>query len=121
MPERPLTQRQIVLDAMKRRPDDLWPRGTGHVPLGIPGSPRSQKAYHEPGGSFSPSPGSFGISFWIVHPDGHLIATSNTIPLEQITQEYSWPSPGRYRRSTHGPPTTFVAGLTRRTIGGSAA
>jgi hypothetical protein len=94
MPEQPATQREIVLSAMKRRPEDLWPRATGHVLLGVPGSPRNQKAYHEPGGSFSPSPRSFGVSFWIVHPDGHPIATSDTIPLDQITQQYSWADAG---------------------------
>ncbi|MBI4977029.1 MAG: hypothetical protein HZC28_06070 [Spirochaetes bacterium] len=85
-----LTQRQTVLRAMELRPADPWPRGTGHVPLGIPGSPIAQKGYHEPGGSFSPAPGSFGISVWVIGNDGKRIATSDDIPLEEITQRYVW-------------------------------
>ena len=81
-----LTQRQIVLNAMRDRPTDPWQRGAGHVVLGTPGSPRNQKAYHEPGGSFSPSPGSFGISVWILDADRRRIATSDDLPLEKITQ-----------------------------------
>jgi len=89
-----LTQRQIVLHAMAARPDAPWPRGEGHVPLGVPGSPRTQKAYHEPGGGFSPSPGSFGVSLWIQSTDGRRLATSDDIPLEKIEQRYEWPEDG---------------------------
>jgi hypothetical protein len=104
MPEKPATQRQIVLRAMQLRPDDLWPRAGGHVPLGIPGSPRNQKAYHEPGGSFSPSPRSFGLSFWIANPNALPTATSDTIPLDQITQDYSWHHPSSMPAlNTHAP------------------
>jgi hypothetical protein len=85
-----ISQRQIVLDAMRQRPDDPWPRGAGHVLLGEPGSPRLQKAYHEPGGSFSPSPGSFGVSFWVVDNNGTLLTTSDGISLEKIEQRYDW-------------------------------
>ena len=84
------SQRQIVLDAMQNRPDDPWSRGDGHVLLGEPGSPRLQKAYHEPGGSFSPSPGSFGVSFWVVDSNGALLTTSDGIPLKEIEQRYDW-------------------------------
>ncbi len=84
------TQRQQVLTAMRDRPRDPWPRGEGHVPLGIPGSPRQQKAYHEPGGSFSPSPGSFGVSIWVVSPEGRRLATSDDIPMQEIAQRYEW-------------------------------
>ena len=86
-----ITQRQIVLEAMKTRSLDPWPRGIGHVPLGEPGSPRSQKAYHEPGGSFSTSAGSFGVSVWITDSNGKRIATSDDIPLDDIGQHYAWP------------------------------
>ncbi|MGD0093815.1 MAG: hypothetical protein ABSE73_28235 [Planctomycetota bacterium] len=89
-----MTQRRIVLGAMRNRPQDPWPRGEGHVPLGVPGSPREQKAYHEPGGSFSPSPGSFGVSIWVVSPDNRRLATSDDIPLRELTQHYDWSAGG---------------------------
>ncbi len=85
-----LTQRQIALDAMSRRPDDLWPRGDGHALLGEPGSPLSQKAYYEPAGSFSPSPGSFGMAVWVLDKNNHVVATSDNIPMDQIGQNYVW-------------------------------
>ncbi|BAY48499.1 hypothetical protein SAMD00079811_61240 [Scytonema sp. HK-05] len=50
--------RHQVLRQMQLRPTDQWPRGTGHVVLAAPGSPEIDKAYHEPGGSFSPAVGS---------------------------------------------------------------
>jgi hypothetical protein len=80
------TQRQIVLNAMRARPADPWPRGSGHVVLGTPGSPRGQKAYHEPGGGFSPCPGSFGVSVWILGPDGGRVATSDDLPMDRSAQ-----------------------------------
>lgn len=81
-----INQRQIVLLEKARRTADPWPRGDGHVVLGEPGSPLSQKAYYEPGGSFSPSPGSFGLSIWIYDGKGDLLVTSDDIPLDDIKQ-----------------------------------
>ncbi len=83
-----INQRQIVLLEKIKRPDDLWPRGDGHVVLGEPGSPLSQKGYYEPGGSFSPSPGSFGLSIWVYDRAMNIIATSDNIPMDNIQQEY---------------------------------
>jgi hypothetical protein len=80
-----------IVNAMILRPDDPWPRGRGHVILAKPGSSEEFKAYHEPGGSFSPSFGSFGISLWVTHPNGRRIATSDSIPLDQIDQQLFWP------------------------------
>jgi len=80
--------RLSVLQAMRDRPDDPWPRGTGHVPLGPLGSLETEKGYVEPGGSFSPAAGTFGVSFWMVAEDGRLIATSDDIPLDQTHARY---------------------------------
>ena len=88
--DNPLTQRQIVLNEMSVRPNDPWPRGDGHILLAEPGSPVNQKAYLEPGGSFSPSPGSFGMAIWILGDNNKLIATSDNIPIENIQQQYIW-------------------------------
>ncbi|MEI8196920.1 MAG: hypothetical protein WCI73_13550, partial [Phycisphaerae bacterium] len=86
------TPRQIVLEAMKKRPADPWPRGRGHVVLGIPGSPQGQKAYHEPGGSFSPAPGSFGVSIWFQRFDDPTMLTSDQVALGEVHQQYLWPT-----------------------------
>jgi hypothetical protein len=82
----PPTERTLVKQAMAARPADPWPRGGGHVLLAFPGSRREEKAYHEPGGSFSPAVGSFGISIGIADAAGALRTTSDAVPLEQITQ-----------------------------------
>lgn len=79
--------RRVVLTEMRRRPSDPWPRGTGHVVLAIPGSGERDKAYHEPGGGFSPFPGSFGVSIWLVDESGRVVTTSDTLPLSDIRQQ----------------------------------
>ncbi len=84
------TPRQEVLEAQRSRPADPWPRGIGHVVLAIPGSLEAQKAYHEPGGSFSPEMRSFGVSLWITDPQGNILRTSDSIPLPQIRQRLVW-------------------------------
>lgn len=53
--------------------------------LARPGSSENEKSYQEPGGSFSPKPGSFGVSFWFHTPYGGL-ETSDGIPLSDIGQ-----------------------------------
>ena len=84
------TERQIVLDEMSLRPNDPWLRNDGHALLGEPGSPLAQKAYHEPGGSFSPSPISFGMAVWVMDSSDKLICTSDNIPIRGIGQQYFW-------------------------------
>jgi hypothetical protein len=87
------SQREIVRRAAAQRPDDPWPRGLAHVVLAIPGSQQQEKSYHEPGGSFSPAVGSFGVSIWVRDAAGELKTTSDTLPIEQIQQRFSWPDP----------------------------
>jgi len=82
--------RRLVLEQMRTRPTDPWPRGTGHVLLAVPGSREEAKAYHEPGGGFSPTVGSFGISLWVTDDRGNIMATSDDIPLNQIGQRFVW-------------------------------
>ena len=82
--------RYQVLDQMQMRPDEPWPRGKGHVILAAPGSREVDKAYHEPGGSFSPAVGSFGVSLWLTDIKGNLKKTSDNIPLNEIDQQLSW-------------------------------
>jgi len=79
-----------VIQAMLQRPNDPWPRGKGHVVLAVPGCSEASKAYHEPGGSFSPGFGSLGVSIWITDNDGKIQATSDNIPLDDIHQQMVW-------------------------------
>lgn len=82
------TPSQQVEGQMRLRPSDPWSRSVGHVVLATPGSEAEAKAYYEPGGSFSPSVGSFGVSIWIVDKNGTLQTTSDAIPLSQIQQNF---------------------------------
>src|SRR5208337_3948023 len=50
----------------------------------------AQKAYHEPGGSFSPEMRSFGVSLWITDRQGTILKTSDSIALAQIRQRLVW-------------------------------
>src|SRR5437870_5820937 len=76
-----------VIQAMLQRPNDPWPRGKGHVVLAVPGCSEASKGYHEPGGSFSPSFGSFGVSIWVADNDGKIVATSDSLPPDEIDQK----------------------------------
>ncbi len=85
------SERQVVLDAMEARPSGIWPRGYGHVLLGIPGSPEDEKAYLEPGGSFSPGFGTFGIQLLAENADGEVEVASDFVPLAEMKQSWAWP------------------------------
>lgn len=83
------TPQQQVQQQMQLRPQDPWLRNAGHIVLGTPGSRAENKAYYEPGGSFSPIAGSFGVSIWMVDKNGNLTATSDNIPLDRIKQQFT--------------------------------
>jgi len=82
--------RAEVRNEMLSRPADPWPRGEGHVVLAVPGSVEEQKAYHEPGGSFSPGVESFGVSIWVQKRDGRLLTSGDAIPMSEIKQSFDW-------------------------------
>lgn len=84
------TPRHEVKTQMRLRPHDSWPRSMGHVLLAFPGSKEEQKGYHEPGGSFSPGVGTFGISVWLKASNGKEFITSETIPLGDVSQSFRW-------------------------------
>ena len=92
------SQRALVKEAMALRPADPWPRGIGHVVYAWPGSEEQDKGYEEPGGSFSPAVDSFGISLWVLDSGGKLLCTSDSIPLDKVSQRFQWaagrPLPG---------------------------
>jgi hypothetical protein len=81
-------ERVRTLAAMGLRPGDPWPRGAGHAPLGPIGARPRQKGQLEPGGGFSPSAGSFGVSFWVVGPDGRRLTSGDELPLAETRQAY---------------------------------
>jgi hypothetical protein len=87
------SQREIDRRAMAQRPGDPWPRGVAHVVLAVPGSQQPEKSYHEPGGSFSPAVGSFGVSIWVKDSAGNLKTSSDALPMKHIEQRFSWPNP----------------------------
>ncbi|EKQ68648.1 hypothetical protein OsccyDRAFT_3186 [Leptolyngbyaceae cyanobacterium JSC-12] len=82
------TQQQRLEAQMQVRPSDPWGRNVGHVVVAIPGTDQSHKAYYEPGGSFSPVAGSFGVTIWLLDKDGNLQTTSDAIPLDKIQQQF---------------------------------
>ena len=82
-------QRQLVQSQMRLRPDDPWPRGAGHVVVAYPGSAEADKSYVEPGGSFSPRVGSFGIQLWLATPDGRIVATGDSVELAKTRQKFT--------------------------------
>ena len=71
-------ERAVVAAEQRARPDDPWPAPRGHLVLGAPGAPVTEKAYLEPGGSFSPRPGAPGFAIW-VYENNALVATSDTV------------------------------------------
>jgi hypothetical protein len=82
------TERERVLVQQTFRKKVPWPRGKGHVLLALPGTAEIDKAYHEPGGSFSPAVGSFGVSIWVVDDEGWLVTTAETMALSGIRQTF---------------------------------
>ncbi len=79
-----------IRHAKVERPNDPWPRGRGHVTLGLPGSAEKDKAYLEPGGAFSPSVGSFGIAFWVLNLNNEILTHSDALTLKDIKQKFNY-------------------------------
>jgi hypothetical protein len=76
----PASQRDLLLPQMSAHPDRAWPRGAGHIVYAWPGTTEWQKSYIEPAGSFSPVPGSFGLS----------LDDAETVPAGEIRQRFEW-------------------------------
>ena len=67
-----------------QHPDWIWNRSDTHVILGVPGSHEAFKTPVEPGNSFSPGVGSYGVSTW-VFVNGVLHA-----PEQMALEKLSW-------------------------------
>lgn len=66
----------------EKHPEWIWNRGDTHVILGVPSSLEAFKTPAEPGNSFSPGPGTYGVSSW-VFVDGKLHAPEE-MPLDEL-------------------------------------
>jgi len=65
-------------------PDWIWPRADSHVVLGVPGSLDVLKTFVEPGGSFSPGVGTFGVSVWVWLGKDQRLVAPELLPREAI-------------------------------------
>lgn len=70
-----------------KHPDWIWNRSDTHVILGVPGSHEGFKTPVEPGNSFSPGVGSYGVSTWIF-ADGRLHAPE-LMPLSELEWSFA--------------------------------
>lgn len=66
----------------QQHPDWIWNRSDNHVILGVPGSHEGFKTPVEPGNSFSPGVGTYGVSTW-VYTAGQLHAPE-AMPLAEV-------------------------------------
>ncbi|MEP6606805.1 MAG: hypothetical protein ABJA60_11915, partial [Nitrosospira sp.] len=70
----------------EQHPDWVWNRSDAHILLGVPGSHEGFKTPVEPGNSFSPGVGSYGVSTW-VYVDG-VLHTPEEKPLADLKWSY---------------------------------
>lgn len=75
-------------DLLLAHPDWIAPRSDQHTVIGLPGSRDHRKTFVEPGGSFSPGVGSFGVSIWVYDRlQEHLFAPEER-PIEGLKWEW---------------------------------
>ena len=58
----PEFEHALMADMRRRHADWVWNRSDTHVFLGLPRSHETFKTPVEPGNSFSPGPGTYGVS-----------------------------------------------------------
>lgn len=68
-----LLEHANLLAMKEKHPDWIWNRSDTHILLGVPGTVDAFKTPVEPGNSFSPGPGTYGVSTW-VSENGRLYA-----------------------------------------------
>jgi hypothetical protein len=78
----PEFEHALMADMRRRHADWVWNRSDTHVFLGLPRSHETFKTPVEPGNSFSPGPGTYGVSTW-VWAEGKLYAPEE-MPLADI-------------------------------------
>jgi hypothetical protein len=68
------------------RPDDPWPRTGRRLHISGAGTRPLEQGVHLLGGSFSPGNDQFTVEFWVLAPDGSLIATSDDIDVSLVAE-----------------------------------
>lgn len=72
----------------EKHPDWLWNRSDTHIILGVPGSLEGFKTPVEPGNSFSPGPGTFGISCWIFDHSSRKLFAPEMMKLPELAWRF---------------------------------
>ncbi|MBC8609618.1 hypothetical protein H8702_00600 [Massilimaliae timonensis] len=88
-------EHEKMLEVKKAHPEWVWNRGDTHIILGVPGSLEAFKTPVDPGNSFSPGPGTYGVSSW-VYTDGVLYT-----PEEKNLEELKWEFENGYLPVVH--------------------
>ncbi len=60
-----MIEHDVLARMRERHPDWIWHRADTHVFVAVPGTHESFKTTVEPGSSFSPGPGTYGVSTWV--------------------------------------------------------
>lgn len=71
-------------EVQRERHEGIPPRGDSHIVLGVARSLDVLKTFVEPGGSFSPGVGSFGVSVWVWLPEESRLVAPELLPREAI-------------------------------------
>ena len=97
-----LLEHANLLAMKEKHPDWIWNRSDTHILLGVPGTVDAFKTPVEPGNSFSPGPGTYGVSTW-VSENGRLYAPE-TMDISELHWSfasllYTTPSPRDRQKS----------------------
>lgn len=69
-----------------KHPEWIWNRSDTHVILGVPGTLDAFKTPVEPGNSFSPGPGTYGVSAWV--SAGGLLHTPERMAIDALAWRF---------------------------------
>jgi hypothetical protein len=75
-------------DLLLAHPDWIAPRSDQHTVIGMPDSRDHRKTFAEPGGSFSPGVGSFGVSLWVYDRLQERLFAPEEMPLAELKWEW---------------------------------
>lgn len=77
-----------TLQKLAAHPEWIAPRSDVRVFLGEPGAPEATKTAVEPGNSFSPGMGTFGVTWWLRFPDTGRFFAPEKADLQDLTWRY---------------------------------
>ncbi|MBZ0297132.1 MAG: hypothetical protein K8L99_31525 [Anaerolineae bacterium] len=77
-----MLEHEHMVRMRREHPDWIWNRSDNHVILGVPGSHEAFKTPVEPGNTFSPGVGSYGVSTWVY--TANQLHTPEERPLDQM-------------------------------------